>query len=275
MPYRSLNPDRIVATLERLSARVDERFPERGISSVCKELLELARKDAGRASKLVAPNVLLRLAVALVLLGFGAVMVFGVQTYRIGGVEREAFHAFQGIEALVNLTVLSGAAVWFLLNLEARIKRSRILADLHELRSIAHVIDMHQLTKDPTIIRGEDAQATPSSPDRSMSDFELSRYLDYCAEMLSLTGKLAAMYLRASKDPVVTTAANEIEDLTTNLSRKIWQKIMILRQSLLASADRPATDQEDGTHLKSTGQPTANANCSPLHPFAVDPPEKD
>jgi len=81
------------------------------------------------------------------------------------------------------------------------------------------------------------------------------------------------MYLRASKDPVVSTAANEIEDLTTNLSRKIWQKIMILRQSQIALGDPAA--EEEGTRLKMTGQPTANANCSPLHPFAVDKPEKD
>ena len=273
MPYRSLNPDRLVGTLERLSARIEERFADRGISAVCRELLELARKDAGRAEKLSAPNLLLRTLLVLVFAGMIAALFYGVQTYRIPEVEREAFHAFQGVEALVNLTVLSGAAIWFLMNLEARIKRSRILADLHELRSIAHVIDMHQLTKDPMIIRGDDAQATPSSPDRDMTDFELSRYLDYCAEMLSLTGKLAAMYLRASKDPVVSTAANEIEDLTTNLSRKIWQKIMILRQSQIALGDPDA--DEEGTRLKMTGQPTANANCSPLHPFAVDKPKKD
>jgi hypothetical protein len=32
------------------------------------------------------------------------------------------------------------------------------------------------------------------------------------------------------RDPVIIQAVNEIEELTTNLSRKIWQKIMILRQ---------------------------------------------
>ena len=275
MPYRSLNPDRLVATLERLKLRIEERFPDRGICAVCSELLELARKDAVRAQKISGPNLLLRAGLALVMIAIAAALFYGIQTYRISAVDREAFNAFQGIEALVNLTVLSGAAIWFLLNLEARIKRARILSDLHELRSIAHVIDMHQLTKDPTIIRGEDAHTTPSSPDRSMTDFELARYLDYCAEMLSLTGKLAAMYLRAGRDPIVGTAANEIEDLTTNLCRKIWQKISILRQSQIAGGELFASGEDDGTRLKMTGQPTANANCSPLHPFAVDTPKKD
>lgn len=61
-----------------------------------------------------------------------------------------------------------------------------------------------------------------------MSDFELSRYLDYCSELLSLTGKVAALYVQDFQDPVVLAAVNEIEELTTGLSRKIWQKLMVL-----------------------------------------------
>jgi len=117
----------------------------------------------------------------------------------------------------------------FLVTVEARVKRSRALLALHELRTIAHVIDMHQLTKDPSLLRG-DAILTPSSPRRRMSFFELTRYLDYCSEMLSLTGKIAALYAQELRDAVVLSAVNEIEVLTTALSRKIWQKIMILQK---------------------------------------------
>ena len=63
-----------------------------------------------------------------------------------------------------------------------------------------------------------------------MTDFELSRYLNYCSEMLSLIGKVAALYVQRFDDPVALSAVNEMEDLTTGLSRKIWQKIMILNQ---------------------------------------------
>jgi hypothetical protein len=56
----------------------------------------------------------------------------------------------------------------------------------------------------------------------------LGRYLDYCSEMLSLVGKLAALYVQKFDDPVALAAVNEVEDLTTGLSRKIWQKIMII-----------------------------------------------
>jgi hypothetical protein len=43
---------------------------------------------------------------------------------------------------------------------------------------------MHQLTKDPGGIVGARADATPSSPKRTLSPLLLARYLDYCSEML-------------------------------------------------------------------------------------------
>ena len=69
---------------------------------------------------------------------------------------------------------------------------------------------------------------TPSSPKHNLGPAELGRYLDYCSEMLSLIGKLAALYVQKFDDPVALAAVNEVEDLTTGLSRKIWQKIMII-----------------------------------------------
>ena len=48
------------------------------------------------------------------------------------------------------------------------------------------------------------------------------------AEMLSLIGKLAALYADGIRDSVVIEAVNDIENLTTGLGRKIWQKITII-----------------------------------------------
>jgi hypothetical protein len=117
-----------------------------------------------------------------------------------------------------------GVAVFFLVTLETRVKRRRAL---HELRVIAHIIDMHQLTKDPERMTTERADMA-SSPRRAMTPAELGRYLDYCSELLSLTGKIAALYVQRFPDTVAVATVNEIEDLTTGLSRKIWQKLMIL-----------------------------------------------
>ncbi len=232
MPYRSLNADRIEATLETLHQRIQERFPNRGLANLCKQLLEIAREDKRKLSYVARPNIWLRIgvgvAIALGALGLLA-FAFGMT---IMGLEfgREVSNVLQGVDAAVNTIALSGAASWFLLNLESRWRRRAVLNDLHELRSIAHVVDMHQLTKDPTQL-WKGYSSTASSQVHDMTEFELIRYLDYCSEMLSLTGKLAALYMQDMRDPVIIEAVNEIEDLTTSLSRKIWQKIMILQQS--------------------------------------------
>jgi len=69
-----------------------------------------------------------------------------------------------------------------------------------------------------------------------MTPFELSRYLDYCSELLSLTGIIAALYAQNSEDSVLVDAVSDIEQLTNGISRKIWQKLMIL--DLLKTEDQ-------------------------------------
>jgi hypothetical protein len=229
MPYRSLNADRIEATLETLYNRIQERFPNRGLANLCKQLLDIAREDKRKLAWVARPNILLRVGVGIAIF-LGAVGMVWFAT-RLPGMEvgTEVSNVLQGVDAAVNTIALSGAASWFLLNLESRWRRRAVLADLHELRSIAHVVDMHQLTKDPSQL-WKGYNSTASSQVHEMNEFELTRYLDYCSEMLSLTGKLAALYMQNMRDPVIIDSVNEIEDLTTSLSRKIWQKIMILNQ---------------------------------------------
>ncbi len=231
MPYRQLNPENITATLERLNRRIDERFPSRGLGRVCNDLLHISEEHVAAVAAIMKPQQGLRWGVAGVLLVGAAVIGWLIwQKVRLFGMNPNEFNSFEGVEAIVNMVILMGVGTWFLLNLESRIKRERALTNLHQLRSIAHVIDMHQLTKDPASKLAAEMR-TKSSPERDMTTYELMRYLDYCAEMLSLTSKLAALYMQPLRDPVVIQAVNEIEDLTTNLSRKIWQKIMILHSS--------------------------------------------
>jgi hypothetical protein len=188
----------------------------------------VAREDRERVAWVARPNLWLRTGIGLaIVLGVTGIVMFVNSLLRMT-VTIEAFNALQGIEAAVNTVALAGAAGWFLLNLETVWRRRAVLHDLHELRSIAHVVDMHQLNKDPTTM-GAGYTSTASSQVHNMTHFEVVRYLDYCSEMLSLTGKLAALYMQNVRDPVIIEAVNEIEDLTTSLSRKIWQKIIILR----------------------------------------------
>ena len=123
-------------------------------------------------------------------------------------------------------------AVFFLISIEDRRKRRLALTALHEIRSIVHVIDMHQLTKDPSTDVTAAAPPTPSSPTRDLSPERMLRYLDYCSEMLSLSSKVAALYAQSYPDPVVTETVSDIERTATGLSQKIWQKINIIHRNV-------------------------------------------
>ena len=86
---------------------------------------------------------------------------------------------------------------------------------------------MHQLTKDPNVLKAG-YRPTDKSPPRITDRIDLASYLDYCSEMLSITGKIAALFAQSVNDEVVIQAVNDIENLGTNLSRKIWQKISLI-----------------------------------------------
>ena len=230
MFYRTLDVEAILETVRRLERRISERFPSSSLLSVCHELVKLAQDVQERAKAIAVPNVALRASVYIIILAgvVGLLIIAFSVKFQIGSAE--LLSVLQAVEAAANIVVLLGAALFFLISLETRFKRNRSLRDLNVFRSIAHVIDMHQLTKDPSSVLASD-HATASSPERTMTPFELTRYLDYCTEMLSLTSKLAAVYAQNLPDPVVIDAVYDIESLTTDLSQKIWQKITILDAS--------------------------------------------
>jgi hypothetical protein len=224
--YRELDPKRIEETAERLRHRIEERFPGSGLGQVASELVELARR-AGRDSKERRPVEAVLRGGSLLLASciVGLLLTLAIQP-RLGPVFRDFTTFVTTLEATLGSVVFIGVAILFLLTVEVRLKRRRILAALDEIRAMAHIVDMHQLTKSPEVLLGP---RTASSPERrSMTPFELSRYLDYCGEMLALLGKIGAVWAYESHDPVALASADQIEDLTTGLSRKVWQKIMIL-----------------------------------------------
>jgi hypothetical protein len=233
--YNELRAERILQTLEQLQARIASRFPNAGLSRVCGELIETARWSIRDAASLARPNWLWRIAVAVVIVAGAAAQLWAARLLHLDTFHEDAAGLVQGLEAAVNLLILFGASAWFLIRLEERMKRRRALDAFYRLRSMAHIIDMHQLTKDPTIVL-QTHQPTSASPARTMTQFELTRYLDYCAEMLALIGKLAALYAEHMRDGVVIEGVNDIENLSSNLGRKIWQKITII--SALEDNDR-------------------------------------
>jgi len=228
--FRRLDPELTVATVAQLKQRIAERFPGTGLVHVCEELLAIAKESRETAQRIARPLVPLRVAVGSVLLVILGLLVYTLLQVDLGISTRSAADLVQVLDASMNAVALMGAAIFFLVTIENRVKRSRALAALHELRSMAHVIDMHQLTKDP-MIPGVEPVNTPSSPRRTLDDFQLARYLDYCTEMLALLGKIAALYAQSSNDREVTAVVNEVEVLTSGLTRQIWDKIQAIHTS--------------------------------------------
>jgi len=188
-----LRGSEIVSTLEVLSKRIHERFPEAGLGESCYHLLHVARTISDRLDavnkpiRFLRPSVIISLCVLVVTfiaLAIKAHVSFG---------ELTAYRFVIFTNSFTSLSITVGASLYSLATYEKRVRRKRALRELDDLRSLAHIIDMHQLTKDPERIR-INSKDTLSSPSEDMTPYEMGRYLDYCCEMLSLVGKIAAMY---------------------------------------------------------------------------------
>ena len=230
--YFTLSATYVDETAATLKARVSERFPDSGISRVASVLHNTTSETNERLVALQHPNRPLR-AISYAGLGICAAFTIGLAIF--GAIDWTQFskplHFKEFVElaeALLGTAVFITAFIVFVLTIEKRRKHRLVVEALNELRSLAHVIDMHQLTKDPERARTKGPN-TESSPKRDLSLFELGRYLDYCTEMLAIVSKVAALYAQAFPEETVLRTVDQIESLSNGLSRKIWQKIMLLK----------------------------------------------
>ena len=151
--WRSLEPVHIVSTSARLERRIRERFPEASLARLAAEVHEVAREAAERTTAMRRPNWWVRVVVGLLVGALLVVVGAGLAGLRGGVALREWGPLAQTVESTINDLVFVGIAVVFLLSLERRLQRRRELRAIYELRSIAHIVDMHQLTKDPDRLR--------------------------------------------------------------------------------------------------------------------------
>lgn len=231
-----LNPAKIEATALRIAKRIDSRFHGSGLSSVALEVHSVARASRETTSALKRPIWFLRFVNALLGASIAGILLYVLvalgPSFRFAGLEL----FIQLLEPALGSMVFIGAFILFVWGLENRWKRGRALDRLHELRSLAHVIDMHQLTKDPSAIEYEHSQNEMEEYGGPLlSRRQLHDYLDYCSELLSIIGKMGALYAQDLQEPSTLEAADRVETLTVGLSRKIWQKMLVLEASSMAA----------------------------------------
>ncbi len=236
-----LDATKITLTSELLEQRISERFPDSGLLQVVKTISVISKQSEKEAMSLAEPIYWIRFLLILFFASLIATLfslfgdvIFELKETKLSKIQ---FNTVQDIlqifESSINNIVFIFIAFWSLINLEDKWKRNRAIKSLHRLRSLAHIVDMHQLTKDPEVVITQNYQTTASSPKRIMTAFELTRYLDYCSEALSLISKIAALHIQYFDDSETLAAVSDVEILTDGLSRKIWQKINILDRFIM------------------------------------------
>jgi hypothetical protein len=227
--FQRLDPAAVRATAAKVEARISARFPDRQLRLVAGEVTSMLDRLPIHTQRKRKLRILRWCCAGLgaLLVGFAVAVVVTILVDARADTrgQRSAWLSF--VESGVNDIVFAGFAAAFLWAIPRRLEREGILKELHRLRSVAHVIDMHQLTKDPER-QLSNPVSTEMSVKQTMTVAEMGRYLDYCSELLSLVSKNAALYAQVSTDSVVLDTVSEIENLTVGLSRKIWQKISLL-----------------------------------------------
>ncbi|MEN6309690.1 MAG: hypothetical protein ABFD91_18235 [Anaerohalosphaeraceae bacterium] len=238
MSQSTLDSKKILDTICLLKVRIEERFPDSSLGQVCGELTDIARQSDQTIALIHRPSYSYRIIVFVFILILTIIAGLGFSQRKVSQDDTILVNMVQVLEGLCNVVVLIGGAILFLVSIENRIKRKKVIKAVNALRCLAHVIDAHQLTKDPCFLDPA-VLRTNHSPQRSMTSFQLSRYLDYCSEMLSLVSKVAFLYVQDYQDSVATEAVNDLEDLTNGLSTKIWQKITTVNNISDLQTDTP------------------------------------
>ena len=192
---------------------------------------KLTEEAAACARAIRRPNLLLRSAVILFIvsiigtLGYLGYVAYHTPADKLHNVFMQSMNVSSGIGVyVVGILIL-------LVTAEVRLKRRKALQAIGELRTMAHIIDMDQLSKDQEIERFRQ--------DFSRLKDKFREYLHACTSLLSLLSKIGQLYVENFPDAVAISAVNQFEEVCNGLNTKIWEKIiavseynpMTLRQS--------------------------------------------
>jgi len=213
-----------------LKDRIEHHFPGSSLLEQCSKTLTIADKAKERVAWIEKPHPGIRLALLVVILLLIGAILFIATIIKYDESQLELAKFLQALQAGIQDAIYVSLAIFFIVQFEIIIIRKRAIKSIHELRVLAHIIDLLHLTKDQNIIF-KDSQQVEEARFKKMTSSELKHYLAYCAELLSYTSKIAVLYAQTVNDPVVAASVNEIENLTTNLSSKIWQKMQVIISS--------------------------------------------
>ena len=222
-----LDPAKIIQTAENLAHRVSVKFPESTLVGLTADLAEIARVTDERARRARRPNRLIRgtgrLASVLCILGLWYI-VDHIQTHLLNAHLEfgNISDLFEAADAGFNMLVGLAGILWFLVTIEARVKRKQALAHIGELLEFIQLIDVTQLYYTPELYKSS------ASPDSTRLRFDHT-YLLFCNEMLGVIGNLAPLYTRGNMDDSVWRATSDVVMLANAIQGRLFAKSEAIR----------------------------------------------
>jgi hypothetical protein len=221
-----LQADKLIETAKKIRERIGERFPNSSLWRMAGAVVDATKDALAKAEAIRRPNWWLRAALIPLLIMAVSSTIIAYAQHASDDRAPALLTVFHFLDASKGgLAILTGALI-FLVSLETRIKRQRVIGAIHQLRGLAHVIDMHGVTKSAGRL-GHATQPIDVSGRRVNAD-DLDQYLQFCTELLAVVSKVGQLYVQDFSDAAALSAVDQFESLATGLSSKIWQKLRTL-----------------------------------------------
>jgi hypothetical protein len=219
--------EELAETCAKLARRIHVSFPGRGIDDHARCLVERVNSIVEEGRRAVeAPMWLTRLSAIGGVTAITLLVLVSVLCVRhVGDIDNLPTY-LSSLDAFFTVLAATVAGGLTMRSIRHRVEQTRALKKLDELRGVAHVTDLLQIAKSPTLLLYSD----PSTGSEVEDIRQMTEYLSYGAELQSLTAKVAAVYGRWCSDAAVHAAIDGIERLCTDLERKSLQKVLLLEQ---------------------------------------------
>ena len=224
--FDEIQASKVTGTIDILAKRIEERFPGSNLAQVCDKLRQVSCEAEAKAAEIQGSKPATHTRFAIVLL----IALLLIVAIIIASYFDDRSDILQLIDIIITFFIAAIGVASYFWYYDRHERRKKVLPELNRLRNIAHVVDIHQLKKDPSRLYWIKDH---SENENRLPPKETARYLEYCSEMYSLIGKIAAFYGQQTDDAVIISGVNEIELFTTGLSRKTWQKLIVMQDSQL------------------------------------------
>jgi hypothetical protein len=232
-PKLGLTHEYVGKTAERLVERIHSRFGDDDLTNIARQVLDVATMSERRIARALRVGFFIRLLTWPVVIAVGIGIAAWIKSLHLAIQVNDAGDLAQSLDSVLQLMLVVGAGGWFLLSIGTKVQRRSLFKALQELHALAQIIDLVQLDKDPDRLHFSSEQRTAKSPTlgKANTAFLLSRYLDYCSELLSVLGKISCLYRERVSDEAVLSRLGDFERLANQLRSSIGSKMVLITHS--------------------------------------------